>query len=93
MSVPLWDLMDSEVKVPLAWRICKADPSGLLMWFDPTREEPLLRSLPHDSEEPDGWYEGGALHTLELFGEREVEPHSGADAETSQTDLEDDLPF
>ena len=35
-------------KTILGWRICKAEPSGLLVWFDPELEEVKLFLL----EEP-----------------------------------------
>ena len=40
------------------WRICKADPSGLLMWFDPDSEVPCLRSLPSEQRDDDFNYLG-----------------------------------
>jgi len=36
----------AKVSIPLAWRIQSAEPSGLTMWFDPTREQPLLGVQP-----------------------------------------------
>ena len=26
-----------------AWRVARAEPYGLVMWFDPTREIPMIR--------------------------------------------------
>jgi len=32
-------------KIISNWRISRGDPSGLLLWFDPLTEVPLLREL------------------------------------------------
>jgi len=52
-----------------SWRMMKADPSGLMCWFDPEREKLMLFELDprEDSrvdalcEGDDQYYEGGAL--------------------------------
>ncbi len=42
--------MSAEITV-CSWRIVKGDPSGMMMWFDPTCEEPRLVRLPCLQEE------------------------------------------
>ncbi len=52
----------SSWKPALSWRVTEAEPSGMMMWFDPAREEPGVRvALPPDGEDLDSFYEGGAL--------------------------------
>ncbi len=68
-----------------SWRITGADPSGAMMWFDPTRETPMLVATPYPSaREPDPFYEGGAL--MELSTEERVATREGGAAKTSDTD-------
>jgi len=80
-----------EVIVVRSWRITGAEPSGAMMWFDPDREVPCLRSLPPISEDADGFYEGGALGGT-LREERCV-PLEGSEASTVTEDSNGDLPF
>ena len=74
-----------------SWRILGAEPSGALMWFDPSREIPMIRSaLPPGGEDVDGFYEGGALEgTLD---QEEGVPRKGGETKTSEDGC-DDLPF
>ena len=59
----------SKQLVLRSWRTMEAEPDGLMVWFDPTREQLKLYELdpPEDSgvgeccEEGDHHYEGGAL--------------------------------
>ncbi len=48
------------------------------MWFDASREVPLLGSLTSDSEGTDGFYEGGALDGT--LREEECVPLVGGDS-------------
>ncbi len=77
--------MEDEITV-CSWRIVKGDPSGMMMWFDPTCEEPRLVRLPALSEAPppdsDLFYEGGALASPEQSEEGRVGPLEGGDADT-----------
>ena len=87
-----------DLKKVCSWRIVAADPTGLLMWFDPKCEEPLLRSLPPVSEE-------GLLilatESRELFDREGVVPLEGGAANESDKFNkwlssgipDDDLPF
>ena len=82
---------DSEILV-CSWRIVKAEPSGMFMWFDPEREEPrLVRATPPDSEEREltrvqvDWL--GDDDPRELLEEGRVGPPESGDAD------EDMLPF
>ncbi len=64
------------------WRITAAEPSGCMMWFDPEREIPMIRTPPPNSE---GFYEGGALLGFEgTLMEEEGVPLEGGDARTSE---------
>jgi len=73
-----------------SWRITAADPSGMMMWFDPTCEVPLLGHSPPNSEDVDGFYEGGALGgTLREEG---CVPCEGADSDTINRE-DTELPF
>ena len=74
-----------------SWRVQEAEPSGCTMWFDPTREVPMLRDLPPDQREPHQDSEPFGL-TMELSEEREVETPEGGAAKMSETDG-CDLPF
>ncbi len=67
------------LKKVLAWRVIRAYPSGMMMWFDPECEEPALWSiLPPDGEvEPDLEVE------TELDEGERVEPLEGGDTKTS----------
>ena len=59
------------------WRMVTAEPSGMLMWFDPELETPLLRSTHLDSDTgstPSG-------ENLEHSPERWVIPDEGSASE------------
>ena len=71
-----------------SWRVTEAEPHGLMMWFDPAREIPMLRSTPPISDPGDQLLlEQGGDGTLEEEG---VVPCEGSDP---LTEAHDDLPF
>ena len=77
-----------------SWRIMDAEPHGAMMWFDPDREVPSLRSLPHGGEEIEGEASRSA-EGLERCGTlREVGggPLEGGDAKMSDHKT-NELPF
>ena len=78
-----------RLKEVSSWRITTADPSGMMMWFDPTTETPLLGHLPSDSELSDGYYEGGALQdgTMEEEGGVPCEGDAAKETERESYDL------
>ena len=72
----------ARLEVARMWRITAAEPSGCMMWFDPDREIPMIKSPPPDSED---FYEGGALFVFEgTLMEEEGVPLEGGDAKTSE---------
>ena len=82
----------SSLLVVRSWRISRAEPSGMMMWFDPSIEAPMLRSLtPEQRRSPEG------LEPLSPLGgtipEEGVVPCEGSDPSVAKTDLEDELPF
>ncbi len=68
-----------------SWRVMEADPSGFLVWFDPTREGVVLYELePGETAGVGAFREGDEpSDTLELFP---------SDVPSSRP-LEDGLPF
>ncbi len=75
-----------------SWRITQAQPTGMMMWFDPEREVPLLRTASVLEREELGYYEGGALDGTVSRTEGSAEV--GGDApEDPSVDEDDDLPF
>ncbi len=70
-----------EPKDALSWRVVSAEPSGMMMWFDPEREAPMYRVLSPGSDGTDGFYEGGALG--EHLEEGEGSPGEGSAANGS----------
>ncbi len=71
------------LKKVLSWRMTRADPSGMMMWFDPTREEPALWSF----LSPDGEVEPDREVETELDEGERVEPLEGGDTKTSAEEL------
>ena len=88
---------DWDLKMVCSWRITNADPSGMMMWFDPTCEEPLLRSLPTEQRSMES--EDGSESAAGTLGEVGGVPCEGSAAEETdrelggQGDLLPDLPF
>ncbi len=82
--------ISSEFVPALSWRITKAEPHGFMMWFD-SDEEPAVRriTLP-DSEDLDGFYEGGALDGTSE--EEEGVPCEGS-APADHISSDSELPF
>jgi len=39
-----------DLLVVRTWRIVQAEPTGCFMWFDPSRETPMVRSTPPDGD-------------------------------------------
>ena len=55
------DLMARRIAIRL-WRLWRAEPSGLLLWFDPEREFPRLYELePQMKSGVEGYCEGDDL--------------------------------
>ncbi len=77
---------DLDMKIVSEWRIQEGDPSGLTMWFDPSREVPLLGILPLEQRRES---EPAAMCQvkLELSERREVGSLEGGDAVMTQADL------
>ena len=68
-------------RIPIrGWRILRADPSGLLLWFDPRVEFPRLFTLPPDKR-PDDSEEARrvAVGELELYLDRVGSVSAGED--------------
>jgi len=63
------------------WRIVTAEPSGLLMWFDPLREIPLLRSTLPDGDCHEQAPPASSLIPWEHMVEGRVVPDEGSDSE------------
>jgi len=65
------------------WRFVSAEPSvGCWMWFDPSREEPLLRrATPTDSDRVTAGGTLSLLHEMEPTPEVGVVPSEGSDSE------------
>ncbi len=73
----------AQLEVARMWRITTAEPSGAMMWFDPEREIPMIRTPPPDSED---FYEGGALLAFEgTLMEEEGVPLEGGDAKEADS--------
>ena len=83
----------SRVKIAIRqWRMSSAEPSGLHMWFDPTREELVLyrRTEPYDAHASSSLRE---IRGTPSVGEGS--PYGGSDPEEPNVELElkDSLPF
>ncbi len=95
--------MDEREKVICNWRVCAAEPSGLLVWFDPARERVRLYELPHsdgvvdpeDITEVDVGWGGEYLDKVVSMRavEAEAEPASLDEGEQGVFEFEDPLPF
>ena len=74
--------MASRVKILCNWRVSKAEPSGLHVWFDPTTEVLKIYALePSEIPRVGEGYEG-------------VDPTDSPDGESSTSELESlELPF
>ena len=81
--------MSGEEIAVCSWRIVEGKPFGLMMWFDPTCEEPrLVRSSWAGEHPPDSEESSSALRAQkELFEGGRVGPLEGGDAD------DDSLPF
>ena len=76
-------------RIVSCWRVQKADPRGYTMWFDPSREVPLLGLLPPDSgEELSLSLEAGTQ--MELSWEKEGVTREGSEAKgtAGRTDIQ-----
>ena len=74
-----------------SWRITEAEPHGLMMWFDLTREVPLLGlHSPPSSEELEAVLEFDSPDGT--LGRERVVPRKGPEDKTSAS-KDTDLPF
>ncbi len=87
-------------KAALSWRITKADPSDLMMWFDPTCEEPAVRRIPpRDSDLTDlsMFHDLAESEVSGTYGNEEGVPCKGSEANASEENQEEflgeELPF
>ncbi len=80
-------LLPYVMKEVRSWRIQDGDPEGLLMWFDPSFEVPMLGVLPPEQREDDAGCAEFQMR-MELSSEREVVPCEGGAGRVSEVDLE-----
>ena len=88
------------LKTVRLWRICRAEPSGSFMWFDPSCEYPLLASYPGVSGRELSPPITSSFPQLELMADGGVETYEGGDSDENPIREEedkrasfDDLPF
>ena len=68
------------------WRVRKAEPSGLFVWFDPDRESVELYEM-------DPLTQSGVADALEEGDQRSLFGDPNQVNDVLETSLEDDLPF
>ncbi len=76
-----------DMKIVSAWRIQEGDPPGLTMWFDPSKEVPLLGILPPEQRE-EGEVVAMCQVRMELSEDRGVGTCEGVAARMSGEDSE-----
>ncbi len=81
-----------RLKDVCSWRITAAEPSGMMMWFDPHIEVPLLGyPSPDSAVNREGRFESD--HLKGTGGGEKGNPTLGGETKTSGDFKDEDLPF